>query len=43
MENANTTIIQWDGGDETAPNPCAVHIQRINPRVPDPETEAEEL
>jgi hypothetical protein len=43
MENANSTIVEWEGGDETTINPGTLLLFTIDPLKPTPETEAEEI
>jgi hypothetical protein len=42
MENSNT-VVTWEGGDETNINLGAIIVQKNDPSLPDPETEAEEI
>jgi hypothetical protein len=43
MQNANTPIVQWEGGDETIIHPSTILLFTADPLKPTPETEAEEI
>jgi hypothetical protein len=43
MENSNTTIVQWDGGDETVIHPGTIIMLTVDPSNITPETEAEKI
>ena len=43
MANTEPEIVQWEGGDETSLNPATLQCYIIQPSLPTPETEAEEI